>query len=537
MLCWCASTGRLRLDIGRPPLRRCRMTSGSIPDDETSRRGENRVAARMPYGAKQPNDGYAMIRSCGRRICVPEATHNFVFALTKGAVVFSKPAPVQPLCFDMNGEVFVIDAFGPLRRRPQGGAFSRLGRQLNVHEVQRMGQPSPQGPAGPHQGPVSAKDQPRPGGGPHGIGPPGGAPGARMPVKRERPDREQPEDVDADEGPPRKVGLLSSIGASSFTVKGKSRSELLSEQSGDQNVKARNRRMFGMILGTLKSFEKEESTKRKEQVDKKVEKEQKVEEQKEREKEEAVRQRRELIEEKRDKQIKLRQLQAKMEVVGAFEEFSKRHGYMANFIHTAAKPPLMWLPRVHTPASEDSLARSRAKIEAIVAKEQQRVELELERIEGVHRDSDGEADGKENNSGSTMPSSVAVVVNNDHKDVAEADSKQNGSTDKTPAQEKTAVDPLMKNIKIIIENDLAVKKGVNGKRENADDDEVDEEAATGDEVDEVEPRQETLEEELQQEPRRHDTESKDDESDHEDEVTIRSKDEEDDPKDENAERG
>lgn len=72
----------------------------------------------------------------------------------------------------------------------------------------------------------------------------------------------------------------------------------------------------------------------------------------------------------------------------------------------------MWLPRTHTPASEEGLARSRAKIEAIVAKEQQRIELELERIEGIQRDSEGEIDGKENNSGSTMPSSVAVVVSN-----------------------------------------------------------------------------------------------------------------------------
>lgn len=173
---------------------------------------------------------------------------------------------------------------------------------------------------------MSTKDQGRLGsGGSHGTGSAVGS-GLRVGVKRdrsERVEREPPEEGELDE-PPRKVGLLSSIGASSMTVKGKSRSELLNEQSGDQNIKARNRRMFGMILGTLKSFEKEESTKRKEQVDKKVEKEQKVEEQKEREREEAVRMRRELIEEKRDKQIKLRQLQAKIEVIGAVSIAIKR---------------------------------------------------------------------------------------------------------------------------------------------------------------------------------------------------------------------
>ena len=142
-----------------------------------------------------------------------------------------------------------------------------------------------------------------------------------------------------------------------MTMKQKSRTELLNEQRSDTSGKERNKRMFGMILGTLKvsgyrsierrrakeiflcstfsqilvrvkvsshqcdiflqSFEKEETTKRKEQVDKKVEKEQKVEEMKQKEREEDIRQRRELLTEKREKLTQLKKLQAKMEVVGA----------------------------------------------------------------------------------------------------------------------------------------------------------------------------------------------------------------------------
>ena len=90
-----------------------------------------------------------------------------------------------------------------------------------------------------------------------------------------------------------------------------------------------------------------------------------------------------------------------------FEEFSKRHKYMMNFIHTAAKPPIMWLPKTHTKDTEKLLARSKAKIQIIIEKEEERMLLEVERIEGITRASDGEPDEKEN---SHLPSSVAVVV-------------------------------------------------------------------------------------------------------------------------------
>lgn len=78
-----------------------------------------------------------------------------------------------------------------------------------------------------------------------------------------------------------------------------------------------------------------------------------------------------------------------------------------NFIHTAAKPPIMWLPKTHTKETEKLLARSKAKIQIIIEKEEERMLLEVERIEGITRASDGEPDEKEN---SHLPSSVAVVV-------------------------------------------------------------------------------------------------------------------------------
>ena len=69
------------------------------------------------------------------------------------------------------------------------------------------------------------------------------------PSKKEEPKEEEEEE---DDEPPRKVGLQSLIGASSMTVKQKSRTELLNEQRSDTSGKERNKRMFGMILGTLK---------------------------------------------------------------------------------------------------------------------------------------------------------------------------------------------------------------------------------------------------------------------------------------------
>jgi len=65
----------------------------------------------------------------------------------------------------------------------------------------------------------------------------------------------------------------------------KSRDTALSEQVVDKKVTARNKKMFGALLGTLQKFSQEEK-KKKDMVDKKKEVEQKIDEKAEKEKEE-----------------------------------------------------------------------------------------------------------------------------------------------------------------------------------------------------------------------------------------------------------
>ena len=74
----------------------------------------------------------------------------------------------------------------------------------------------------------------------------------------------------------------------------KSREETIEQQKSDNKVVARNRRMFGALVGTLQKFNKEE-IKKKDVLVKKKEVEKNVEEKVEKEKEEIKNKKRELF--------------------------------------------------------------------------------------------------------------------------------------------------------------------------------------------------------------------------------------------------
>ncbi|KAJ8941916.1 hypothetical protein NQ318_013249 [Aromia moschata] len=90
-----------------------------------------------------------------------------------------------------------------------------------------------------------------------------------------------------------------------------SREEALEAQNKDEKFKARNRRMFGALLGTLQKFQQEE-TKLKPREEKRKQLERKIEEHEIKEKEEIKKERQELFLSRKKKQTEIKIIELKM---------------------------------------------------------------------------------------------------------------------------------------------------------------------------------------------------------------------------------
>ncbi|CAG2111609.1 unnamed protein product [Medioppia subpectinata] len=115
------------------------------------------------------------------------------------------------------------------------------------------------------------------------------------------------------EEPVRKPTIQSSVIATTREVK--PRTQALEEQKNDKKSLARNKRMFGMILGTLQKFQNEESTRKDTQSQKRVEIEKKLDEKAEEERTQLRKERRELFLVRREKEAQIRCIEHKMQRV------------------------------------------------------------------------------------------------------------------------------------------------------------------------------------------------------------------------------
>ena len=127
----------------------------------------------------------------------------------------------------------------------------------------------------------------------------------------------------------------------------KSREETIEQQKSDNKVVARNRRMFGALVGTLQKFNKEE-IKKKDVLEKKKEVEKNVEEKVEKEKEEIKNKKRELFYEQKKKKKDIQIIQIQMKRVEEYEIWEKSKQFEGNFIRTKAEPDIYWLPKNHS---------------------------------------------------------------------------------------------------------------------------------------------------------------------------------------------
>ncbi|KAG1662942.1 Pinin [Nymphon striatum] len=141
----------------------------------------------------------------------------------------------------------------------------------------------------------------------------------------------------------------------------KTRRDSLIELKNDKKVMDRNRRMFGLLLGTLQKFQSEQ-TQQKDKERKRQEIENKLEEAAVKEKEEVLKERKYLFLSRRKKQALLRRLERKVEIAKEFEDWEKLQKCYLHFIQTKAIPQIMYLPAKSTAVSEKRLSESSGEI-------------------------------------------------------------------------------------------------------------------------------------------------------------------------------
>jgi len=186
------------------------------------------------------------------------------------------------------------------------------------------------------------------------------------------------ESPDEDETPAKRPSLPSTVVATPKDIK--SRKETIQEQNINSKVKARNRRMFGMILGTLQKFQ-HDAKKREEKDLKRAEVEQKVEAAAAEEKERIKKEKEELFQTRKEKQIQLRCLEKKMEITELHEVWENNQKKLANFMVTKTEPPIYFLPAIHTPATDKCLLKSKTEVLERIRERREKLQQELLQIE------------------------------------------------------------------------------------------------------------------------------------------------------------
>jgi pinin len=211
------------------------------------------------------------------------------------------------------------------------------------------------------------------------------------------PSRRQQRDEEDDDDLPHKPSLSSSVVATPKDTKSREDAiaELKSGVGGEVGVK-RNRRMFGLLLGTLVKFREDERTKE-EQAEKRKVVEQRLEQKQREERERLVQERQQLFIDRRNHQAKLRALEQKMELVEIHEAWEAETRNLEYFIRTAAQPHIFYLPKSHTPESASKLEESKCLLREIVTERRKQLEEEIEEImtkQDHGKDDDAEQEGE-----------------------------------------------------------------------------------------------------------------------------------------------
>lgn len=146
-----------------------------------------------------------------------------------------------------------------------------------------------------------------------------------------------------------------------------------------RETRARDKRMFGALLGTLKKFRQEE-TQLKEKVDKKAQVEKKLEDAAIQEKERIREDKVKLMKARRDRELYIEEVECHLAKVKSHEEWEEYQKPLFNYIKTSTDPPIYYSPALHCEETEEKLKQSQAELNETIEKERQEIKREVDKI-------------------------------------------------------------------------------------------------------------------------------------------------------------
>lgn len=159
-----------------------------------------------------------------------------------------------------------------------------------------------------------------------------------------------------------------------------SKQDIVAAQGADAQSRARNRRMFGSLMGTLQKFCQEES-RLKPKEEKKAQIEKKLEEQAKKERENMKKEKECLFSDRKRKQMEIKAIELKMQKMKELSNWENSVQPLSNFIRTKTKPYLYYLPKVMNKKAEEKLQSSKENVHKMIEKKRLDVAEEISSIE------------------------------------------------------------------------------------------------------------------------------------------------------------
>ncbi|XP_053693189.1 pinin [Sabethes cyaneus] len=158
------------------------------------------------------------------------------------------------------------------------------------------------------------------------------------------------------------------------------RQEVVAAQGSDEQSRARNRRMFSSLLGTLQKFSQEES-KLKSKEEKKAQIEKKLEEQQKVERENLRKEKQCLFTDRKRQQLEIRAIETKMIKMRDFETWEQHKKPLSNFIKTQTKPHIYFLPKKLDAKMEKKLTDCQEEHRKTIEQKRQEVMKSISNVE------------------------------------------------------------------------------------------------------------------------------------------------------------
>lgn len=210
----------------------------------------------------------------------------------------------------------------------------------------------------------------------------------------------------------------------------KTKDDLISLVNRDQQSTGRNRRMFGVLLGTLNKFKAEANAYNEQTVGmKRHEIERRLEEKQTKEREDKQHERVELLATKRTCQQKLKLVNIKLEIMQRMANHEKHHLPLRNFIRTKNKPYVFYLPK----GPIDDI------LEGKLRESQAEIDKEMEEFK---RDCQRELDLMDDDTNNTNPANEHDDVDDDNDHDQSKNSKKRKLNDTDEDEEEDDDDAL-----------------------------------------------------------------------------------------------